>query len=123
VLYADTDQMGIVNNVQYLRWFEIGRAEWLRARGTTYREIEATGIRLPMVEAQLRYRAPATYDDLVDIEALPGEVRAATVEFRYAIRRASDGNLLCEGMTKHACVNEGGKPRRFPETLAQLLSS
>ena len=67
VLYADTDQMGVVNNVVYLRWFEIGRAEWLRQHGRPYKELEALGHMLPVVEAHLRYREPARYDDIVDV--------------------------------------------------------
>jgi acyl-CoA thioester hydrolase len=121
VLYADTDQMGIVNNVQYLRWFEVGRAEWIRARGRSYRDIEAEGVMLPVVEAHLQYRASARYDDLLDVHAGPEEVRAASVTFRYAIRRAGDGALVCEGTTRHACVGSDGKVRRFPAQLGDML--
>jgi acyl-CoA thioester hydrolase len=121
VLYADTDQMGVVNNVHYLRYFEIGRAEFIRARGRSYKEIEASGFRLPVVEATLRYKEPARYDDLLDIEATPDDVRAATVTFRYAIRRASDGVLLCEGTTRHACLGADDKLRRFPDDLLAML--
>src|SRR5678815_438277 len=67
VLYVDTDQMGVVNNVHYLRWFEVGRAEWIRAIGRSYRDLEAEGLMLPVVEAHVRYRAPARYDDVVVI--------------------------------------------------------
>jgi acyl-CoA thioester hydrolase len=121
VLYIDTDQMGVVNNVHYLRWFEIGRAEWIRARGRAYKEIEAEGFHLPVVEAHLRYKEPARYDDLLDIEAAAEDVRAATVKFRYAIRRAADGALLCEGHTTHACLSADGKLRRFPDHLLAML--
>ena len=54
VLYADTDQMGVVNNVHYLRYFEMGRAEWIRKRGRSYKQIEADGFMLPVVEAHLQ---------------------------------------------------------------------
>jgi acyl-CoA thioester hydrolase len=121
VLYADTDQMGMVNNVQYLRWFEIGRAEWIRLQGVSYKDIEASGWYLPVVEAHLEYRAPARYDDLIDIAATPDDLRAATVRFTYEIRRSEDSVLLCEGFTRHACVDEQGRPRRFPEELLALL--
>jgi acyl-CoA thioester hydrolase len=121
VLYADTDQMGVVNNVHYLRYFEVGRAEWIRARGRPYKDIEAAGFRLPVVEATLRYKEPARYDDLLNIEVATDDVRAASLKFRYAIRRAADGTLLCEGTTTHACLGADGKLRRFPDDLLALL--
>jgi acyl-CoA thioester hydrolase len=123
VLYADTDQMGVVNNFNYLRWFEIGRAEWLRQRGKPYKEMESEGFMLPVVEARLRYRQPARYDDLVEVAGGPTEVRAASFKFEYVLRRAADGVILCEGWTTHACVTPQGQVRRFPESLLRLLGT
>src|SRR5687768_3321498 len=119
VLYADTDQMKVVNNVVYLRWFEIGRAEWLRKRGSTYKEVEKTGFQMPVVEAFLKYREPALYDDLVDVEVETDDLRAASIKFKYVIRRA--GTLLCDGYTMHACLTAQGKVSRFPDSLLNLL--
>jgi acyl-CoA thioester hydrolase len=121
VLYADTDQMGVVNNVHYLRFFEVGRAEWIRTHGRSYKEIEGDGYLLPVVEAQLHYRASARYDDLIMIAAGPEAVRAATVTFRYALYRGGDEVLLCEGYTKHACVGADGRVKRFPPALLAML--
>ena len=124
VLYADTDQMGVVNNVHYLRYFEIGRAEYLRERGTAYKKIEEMGLRFPVVEAHLRYREPARYDDLLDIETDVEDLRAATVQFKYAIRRAGGtgpGPVLCEGWTKHACLGDNHQLKRFPDFVLALL--
>ena len=120
-LYADTDQMGVVNNGVYLRWFEIGRAEWLRARGLVYRELEERGLLLPVIEAQLRYRQPARYDDLVSIEVEPRDVRAASFRFVYRLTRSSDGLLLCEGRTAHACLDAERRVVRVPAELGRLL--
>jgi acyl-CoA thioester hydrolase len=121
VLYADTDQMGVVNNLVYLRWFEIGRAEWIRMRGRTYKEIEKTGFMMPVIEAHLKYREPARYDDLLHIETEIDDLRAASVKFKYELKRAVDGALLCEGWTQHACVNAEGKVVRFPDALLMML--
>jgi acyl-CoA thioester hydrolase len=121
VLYADTDQMGVVNNGVYLRWFEIGRAEWIRRRGRTYKDIEKTGFMMPVVEAHLKYREPARYDDLIEVETMTDELRAASVKFKYQLKRAGDGALLCEGWTQHACLNSDGKIVRMPEPLINLL--
>ncbi len=121
VLYVDTDQMGVVNNVHYLRYFELGRAEFIRQRGKSYKRIEEDGYRLPVVEAHLRYRESARYDDILSLEVEVEDVRAATVQFKYAIRRAADGVLLCEGYTKHACLGADNKLRRFPDDLLLML--
>jgi acyl-CoA thioester hydrolase len=121
VLYSDTDQMGVVNNVHYLRWFEVGRAEWIRMHGRPYKEIEASGVMLPVIEAHLRYREPARYDDLLEIDAEADDLRAASVRFNYVIRRASDGAVLCEGYTLHACLGPDGRVSRFPDELLALL--
>jgi acyl-CoA thioester hydrolase len=121
VLYADTDQMGVVNNVHYLRYFEMGRAEWIRKRGRSYKQIEADGFMLPVVEAHLNYKSPGRYDDILSIEVEVEDVRAASVVFKYAIRRAGDGQLLCEGWTRHACLGSDGKLRRFPDDIVAML--
>ena len=121
VLYFDTDQMGVVNNVHYLRWFEVGRAEWIRMRGRAYRDIEIEGLMLPVVEAYVRYRAPARYDDLVVVEAAPSAVSAASLTFAYALYRKDDRVLLAEGWTRHACVDKHGKVKRLSAEALQLL--
>ena len=65
VRYADSDQMGVAYYANYLVWFEVGRTEWLRSRGYTYRALESEGVFLPVTEAACRYLAPSRYDDLV----------------------------------------------------------
>ena len=68
VIYGDTDAMGFAYYGNYLKWFEIGRSEWFRKTGTTYRELEKSGLYLPVVEAHCSYLKPAFYDDLLTIE-------------------------------------------------------
>ena len=115
--------MGVVNNVVYLRWFEVGRAEWLRQHGRPYRELEATGIMLPVVEAHLRYREPARYDDIVTVHGAPDELGAASFTFNYELRRERDNALLCSGWTTHACLGSDGKVKRLPPDILSLLRS
>jgi acyl-CoA thioester hydrolase len=121
VLYADTDQMGIVNNGHYLRWFEVGRAEWIRKRNKTYRELEAEGFMLPVIEAHVRYRQPARYDDLIDIWSGPYDPTAVTVKFGYALYRQGEDRVLTEGWTRHASTDQQGRPHRFPVEVQRLL--
>ena len=119
VHYMDTDQMGVANYAADLRWLEIGRAEWIRARGKSYRDIEKTGYLMPVTELVLKYRESARYDDLLDIEVSTEDLRAASVRFTYQIKR--DGVVLCEGSTVHACVNKSGRVSRFPDDLVTML--
>jgi acyl-CoA thioester hydrolase len=119
VRYGDTDQMGVVYYANYLRYFEVARAEWLRAQGRTYRDMEARGHLLPVVEARVRYLQPARYDDLLAVEATPGEVRLASLRFDYRVRRGEE--TLAEGWTTHACVGREGRPVRLPAEIVALL--
>ena len=63
VRYAETDQMGVAYHANYFVWFEVGRTDWLRTFGVTYRDLEAEGFLLPVIEAHCEYRASARYDD------------------------------------------------------------
>lgn len=121
VLYVDTDQMGVVNNVHYLRWFEVGRAEWIRRRGPSYKEIEQRGILLPVVESHVRYRQPARYDDLIAIHAGPQAYTQATITFGYRLYHAVERRLLAEGWTRHAAMDKSGRVQRFPVEVLRLL--
>lgn len=122
VLYGDTDQMGVVYYANYLRFAELGRNEFIRARGMPYREIEQKfRIHLPVVEAQLKYAQPARYDDLLRIETEVTDVKRVSLKFVYRIVRAADEALLVSGHTVHACITFEGKPTRLPEEVVALL--
>jgi acyl-CoA thioester hydrolase len=124
VIYGDTDQMGMVYYANYLRYFEVARNEFLRRAGVPYRAFEeSAGLRLPVVEATVRYRRPARYDDELAIHAAVPEVSRASAKFVYAIRRAPDGEELVTGHTVHACVDTAGKLARIPETLRAALGA
>ena len=122
VRYADTDRMGFAYYANYLRWFEIGRAEMMRSLGTSYREIEESGVALPVVEASCRYRKPARYDDAIVIETAVVSLARASVEFAYRVVREADGELLATGHTEHCFLGTDGKPGRPPAALADLLA-
>jgi acyl-CoA thioester hydrolase len=123
VIYGDTDQMGLVYYGNYLRYFETGRNELLRASGVTYRSFEQThGLMLPVVEAAIRYRKPARYDDELSIRAAVPEVNGASAKFVYEIRRLPEGEPLVEGHTLHACVDAAGKVTRIPPELRAALT-
>jgi len=125
VRFCETDLMGIVHHSNYLAYFEAGRVEWLRRRGVTYADWASRGIHLPVVEASVRYRAPARFDDVIAIETHLVELRAASVRFEYRMERIGDEpELLAEGFTRLACVNERHMVQRFSgETLATFGSA
>jgi acyl-CoA thioester hydrolase len=121
VRYADTDQMGFAYYANYLRWFEVGRAELLRSQGLSYRAVEEAGVSLPVVEASCRYLRPARYDDLVAIETGVAELGRASVRFAYRVVRDDDGALLAHGHTVHAFLGRDGRPVRPPREVTDLL--
>jgi acyl-CoA thioester hydrolase len=122
VRYGDTDQMGFAYYANYLRWFEIGRAEMLRALGRSYREVEADGVSLPVLEAYCRYRAPARYDDAITIETGVVSLGRARVRFGYRVLRASDEEPIATGHTDHCFMSREGRPVRPPSVLQDLLT-
>jgi len=122
VRYAETDQMGMAWHGNYLAWFEVGRTDLLRHQGMAYRDLEKEGVRLPVIEASLRFLRPARYDDLLEIRTTVREVKGATVRFDYEVHRAGTEGPLATGATAHAAVDMQGKPRRLPETVRRLLA-
>jgi acyl-CoA thioester hydrolase len=119
VLYGDTDAMGQAYYGNYLKWFEVGRAEWFRASGMTYREVESGGIYLPVVEAHCSYKKPAHYDDTLTIATTFKFAGPARLRFDYEILR--NGEVLAAGYTVHACVSRDRKVVKPPEYLKAML--
>jgi acyl-CoA thioester hydrolase len=106
--------MGVVYYANYLIWFEVARTDLLRNAGWTYREMEAAGFALPVIEAHCDYRRPARYDDELDIEAAGSQLSAIRVRFDYRVVRAADAQVLANGHTVHASLDPSGRPRRLP---------
>jgi acyl-CoA thioester hydrolase len=120
VRYAETDQMGVVYHANYLVWFEVGRVEFIRQMGLDYRSMEKEeNAMIAVVEATARYKAPARYDDELIVRTTLAGVRGSIVRFRYAVVRAADEQLLCEGETVHLVVDRDMKKRDMPERYAQ----
>ncbi len=120
VIYGDTDQMGVVYYGNYLRYFEVARNEWLRAKGAVWRDIEAAhAIYLPVAEAKVSYKRPARYDDVVGVETRLGDLGLVSLRFDYRVVRGEE--LLAQGHTVHACVSREGEIREFPAVLLAQL--
>jgi acyl-CoA thioester hydrolase len=123
VRYADTDQMGVAYYANYLVWFEVGRTEWLRETGWSYREMEMDGISLPVIEAHCEYRQPSRYDDDIEIRTRAMLLTPVRIRFDYEVRRAGADAPLAVGHTVHAALDGNGRPCRVPARVRQLLES
>ena len=122
VRYAETDQMGIVHHSNYLVWFELGRSEFCRARGFSYKDMEEKDNALMVVaESYCRYKSPAYYEDVLTIRTQISEVRSRSIRFMYEIHRAADEILLAEGETLHLVTDANKKVRILPEIYKEML--
>ncbi len=122
VRYAETDQMGMVYYANYLIWMEVGRTDFCRQCGFTYRDLEREEkAYLTVAEATCRYHAPARYDDEIVIETEMSRAKNRLVEFSYRIK--SGATLLAEGRTLHVVIGPDGKPRSMPQRYLELLRS
>jgi acyl-CoA thioester hydrolase len=122
VRYAETDTMGVVYYANYLVWFEVARTDLLREAGWSYREMEADGFMLPVLEASCLYREPARYDDELDVKTTGELVSPVRIRFTYDVVRPADAALLATGFTVHASLDRGGRPCRLPDRVRQLLT-
>ena len=123
VLYGDTDAMGVAYYASYLKWFEIGRAEFFRRCGLNYRDVEKRGCFLPVYEAYCRYLKPAHYDDIIHIQTGFSFTGKARLRFDYRLLCKENGQLLAQGYTVHVCTDKNGRVLKPPRYLKELLLS
>jgi acyl-CoA thioester hydrolase len=121
VRYAETDQMGVAWHGQFFAWFEVGRTDLLRRYGCTYRDLEAQGLRFPVIEAAARYLKPARYDDVLEVRTRLTSLGGARLSFAYEVHRDGTEGPLATGSTVHAALDAEGRPRRLPEDLRRRL--
>ena len=122
VRYAETDAQGIVHNANYLVWFEVGRSEFCRSKGFSYKQMEDEEDALMVVaESYCRYKSPAFYEDVLTIRTKVGEVRSRSLAFVYEIFRASDDTLIAEGETLHVVTDKDKKVRVIPDAYRRLI--
>jgi len=122
VRYADTDQMGVVYHGRYLEWFEAARTEMLRDAGLPYKELEAGGYALPVIEVLCRYQRPVHYDDCVVIHTRLAEVNRLKLKLEYRLFVQEDPALRIEAMTVHCFVNPNGQPVRASKTVLEFFN-
>jgi len=123
VRYGETDQMGVVYHGEYLVYCEVGRTELIRSVGLPYAEMERQGVLLAVTEANLRFHAPARYDDQLEIETRLTEVRSRSVSFDYLIRHAGTRARLVSARTQLVALDRASRTIAFPPRLRELLAS
>lgn len=121
VRYAETDQMGVVYHSNYLIWCEVGRTDYIRAAGMSYREMEEAGVGLAVSDATIRFHGSARYDDLIVVETRLTEVRSRTVTFEYVIRNAASGARLVSASTRLVSLDREGRTIAMPPAVRDLL--
>lgn len=122
VRYAETDQMGVVYHSNHFVWFEVGRVEFFRQLGFSYKDMEQQdGCHIAVVDARCRYKAPARYDDEVVVRTQLKNVRESMVHFAYELVRASDELVLAEGETMHVVIDREMKKTPIPEKYMRIF--
>jgi acyl-CoA thioester hydrolase len=121
VRFAETDAQGVAHNSVYLVWFELARVEYLERFAGGYPALREHGVEAFVTEANVRYGAPARFDDRLTIHARCVDVRGARFRFEYLLER--DGERVADGWTTHACVDaQSFRPTRVPDWLAEAIS-
>ena len=122
VRYGETDQMGVVYHGNYPQYLELGRVEWLRNLGFSYKDMEIKGCLLMVVSLSLNYKKPAVYDELIFVKTRLKNIPTVRITFDYEIRSAS-GQLLATAETVLAFTDaKTYKPMRCPNYLLEKLS-
>lgn len=124
VRYADTDKMQVVYNGVYLEYFEVGRTEMLRASGIPYADLERAGYLLPVLEASVRYKTPARYDDILSIQTSYDSTPSSLMRIEYTILR--DTTIIATGFTVHSFVKADTMqpvkpPKLYVEAITRFL--
>jgi acyl-CoA thioester hydrolase len=121
VRYAETDQMGVVYHGNYAQYFEMGRVEWLRNTGISYKSMEETGIMLPVVSLTMNYKKPARYDDELTVKTIFKSQTSVKIEFDYEIYNVNN-ELLTTGNSVLVFVDmKSGRPMLPPDYIIDKL--
>jgi acyl-CoA thioester hydrolase len=122
VRYAESDQMGFAHHANYVVWLEEARIEWLRAVGLSYRELEAQGVLMPVIEVGITYKRSFRFDDDVELVTRAEVLGRTRVSFATRIQLHGEDSARAEGRVVIAAVNREGRPQRIPDDLVRLLA-
>ena len=123
VRYGETDQMGIVYYGNYAQYFEIGRTEWLRNLGITYKQMEENGIKLPVISLNVNFKKSVGYDDLIKVRTTIKKMPSITIEFDYEILNEND-EVVTTGNTTLVFIDiNRNRPTRCPQYILDKLQN
>lgn len=122
VRYAETDRMGVVYYGNFYTWFEIGRVEFFRNAGFSYRDAEELDeCFIVVVESGCRYRSPARFDDELLIRTRLRSIKGPVIRFNYEITRVDNGAAVAEGETIHLVCDSKMKVKKLPDKYLRIL--
>jgi len=123
IRYGETDQMGIVYHGNYAQYFEIGRTEWLRNLGITYKQMEEEGIKLPVISLVVNFKKSVCYDDVIKVKTTLKKMPTASIEFDYEIEN-ENGEIVTTGNTVSAFIDiVRNRPTRCPQHILDKLQN
>ncbi len=123
IRYSETDQMGVVYHGNYAQFFEMGRVEWLRQLGTSYKEMEEDGVMLPVIHLDIDFKKPAKYDDLITVRTTLKNTPSVRIEFDFVIRNEKE-ELLVTGNTVLVFMDmKKNRPIKCPENLLTKIEA
>jgi len=115
VRYAETDAMGIVHHASHIVYFEEGRSNYARQRGSDYASFERSGRYLTVAEVNARYLKPAVYGQRITVRCWIEEMKSRALTFAYQIVDTESGELLVTGWSKHICITHDGRVTTIPD--------
>jgi len=122
VRYGETDQMGVVYHGNYAQYMEMGRVEWLRSMGISYKNMEENGIMLPVISLHVDYKKPAVYDDLITVRTILKKMPSVKIEFDFEIYN-EEREILAEATVVLAFIDiEKNRPVRCPQYLLDTIA-
>ncbi|WP_166964433.1 acyl-CoA thioesterase [Yeosuana marina] len=123
VRYGETDQMGVVYHGNYALYLEMGRIEWLRKMGISYKNMEENGIMLPVISMTLNYKRPAHYDDLINVKTQLKNRPSAKIEFEYEITNEK-GEILTTATVVLVFIDmKTNRPIRAPKYILDIIDA
>jgi acyl-CoA thioester hydrolase len=120
VRYSETDQMAVVHNSVFYIYMELARVDLVRSEGISYKTLEDTGILMPVLESGCKFKNPARFDDIIEVETHVAYVKNASLRFEYKLRK-EDKTLLASGFTVHAAVDRDFCVTTIPDTWREFL--
>jgi len=123
VRYGETDQMGVVYHGNYALYLEMGRIEWLRKLGISYKKMEESGIMLPVISMSLNYKKSACYDDVINVKTQLKNIPTAKIEFDYEINNEQGEIILTASVVLAFIDMKTNRPIRAPQYILDVIKN